>query len=227
MFYIKDTYKIQIFKSNRGLKNYFYMITDIATRQAAVVDPAWELERLTSAIALLNVELKAILLTHSHADHTNLVEPLLERFDPEVVISKKEMDYYGYNCKNVRPVRDRDIIKLGKTEITTLLTPGHTVGSVCYLLSNSLFTGDTIFIEGCGMCTGNGGDAGNMFDSIQKIKSLVRPDVAVYPGHSYGKQPGYRLSHLLEENIYFLFKDKDVFIKYRTRGNQTNLLSFK
>ena len=221
------SYKINQFKTNKGLKNYFYIITDIDTKQAAIVDPAWELDAIVDALAHLNVELKAILLTHSHDDHTNLVESLLERFNPDVYISRIETEYYNFKCSNLKPVDDMDVIRLGNTDITAIYTPGHTAGGLCYWLSNSLFTGDTIFIEGCGVCTDNGGDAAKMFDSIQKIKNIVNPEVNVYPGHSYGKRPGCKLSFLCEENIYFLFLEKEMFINYRTRSNQTNLLAFK
>lgn len=221
------TYKVKQLKTEKGYKNYSYIITDIATNKAAIVDPAWELDTVLKALEYLNADLKAILLTHSHSDHTNLVGPLSERFSPEVYISKKEMGYNNFVCPNLRLLNDLDEIELGNTVITAILSPGHTAGSLCYLLSNSLFSGDTIFIEGCGMCTPDGGDPEQLFETIQRIKRIVNPEVAVYPGHSYGKKPGYPLSYLCRENIYFLFEEKEMFISFRCRGNQPNLLSFK
>ncbi|WP_268964163.1 MBL fold metallo-hydrolase, partial [Paenibacillus sinensis] len=79
---------------------------------------------------------------------------------------------------------------LGDTQITCILTPGHTYGSACYLTSDHLFTGDTVFIEGCGLCDTVGGDPEQMFHSIQRIKSAINPMVQIFPGHSYGKNPG-------------------------------------
>ncbi|MDP4180815.1 MAG: MBL fold metallo-hydrolase [Bacillota bacterium] len=223
----KVTYRIIALKAQKGLKNYSYIIVDSESNHAAIIDPAWELDGILETLYKYHAELKAILLTHSHSDHTNLVEPLYSRFDPKVFISPKEMKYCGFNNVELAFLNDMDIIMLGNTKITAIASPGHTDGGLCYLLSDSLFTGDTIFIEGCGMCTSDGGDPGQMYETINRIKSMVKPEVAVYPGHSYGKKPGYTLGYLCAENIYFLFDDKEMFINYRTRNNQTNLFSFK
>lgn len=183
--------------------NFTYFIIDEKTKQTAVIDPAWELPKIESVLQTLNGNLTTILLTHSHFDHTNLVNPLLNKYNPQVFLSSKEIDFYNYKCKNLNLVNQNDSIKLGKTEICCLLTPGHTIGSTCYLLSDSLFTGDTIFIEGCGICNTFGGNPEQMFDSIQEIKNTIDPHVKIFPGHSYGKDPGYPLNYLLKENIYF------------------------
>jgi hydroxyacylglutathione hydrolase len=150
-----------------------------------------------------------LLLTHSHFDHVNLVDSLVSKYaDIQVFISSKEINCYGFKCKNLNPFNQFDLIKLGETEILCLITPGHTIGSTCYLLSNSLFTGDTIFIEGCGFPDIYSGDPEKMFESIQEIKSRINLNVRIYPGHSYGKEPGYPLKYLLKRNVYFQINKK-------------------
>jgi len=207
--------------------NYSYILVDSTSSQAAIVDPAWELDRITVMLDRLNVELTAILLTHSHHDHVNLVNPLVERYNPRVYMSAEEIQYYQFHCKNLHPFEDLETIRLAYTQISCLSTPGHTAGSACFLLEDCMFTGDTVFIEGCGMCGSRGGSADSMFESIQRIKQVVHPDVRIYPGHSYGKKPGALLRYVWANNIYFQLEKKDHFVAFRMRKNQTNLLDFR
>lgn len=207
--------------------NYTYIIVDISTREAAIVDPAWDIETIDEMLSMTGARLTTILITHSHFDHVNLVEPLIRKFDSQAYMSLKEIEFYQFRCKNLNPLQHHDIIQLGKTEIATLLTPGHTAGSTSFFLSGSLFTGDFIFIEGCGICNTMGGCPEKMFDSIQMIKETVASDVRVYPGHSFGNEPGYPIEYLLKKNIYFLINEKKLFINFRMRKNQTNIFNFR
>ncbi|WP_081752135.1 MBL fold metallo-hydrolase [Paenibacillus brasilensis] len=207
--------------------NYVYFVMDKKTRDIAIVDPSWDLWKVESCIQQLNGNLKAILLTHSHFDHINLVNSLIDKYNPQVFMSIKEIDFYHFRCRNLYSIQDEDSIKLGETDIISLLTPGHTLGSVCYLLSDHLFTGDTIFIEGCGYCDPNGGDPEELYHSIQKIKREIDGSIRIYPAHSFGKAPGFSLNYLMNENIYFQFTSKEPFIKFRMRPNQKRLFDFK
>ena len=221
-----ETYEIHILKTGfLSFKNYIYIIVDTYSMEAAIIDPAWDLEKIITVLNTLGVHPTKILLTHSHFDHVNLVESLVQRFNSQVYMSLDEISFYKVQYKNLNPIQHFDVIKLGQTNITTLLTPGHTVGSVSFLLSRSLFTGDTIFFEGCGICNTKGAE--QMFNSIQMIKKMVAPDVRVYPGHSFGKEPGEPIKHLAKENIYFSIEQKEIFVNFRTRKNQKNLFNFQ
>jgi glyoxylase-like metal-dependent hydrolase (beta-lactamase superfamily II) len=200
-------------------RNYTYIIVDEASRQAAIVDPAWEFERIASVIEGLNITLTTILLTHSHFDHVNAVGPLLKRYNAQVYISAEEKEFYGFRCERLNSVQHSDIIEIGHTRISCILTPGHTAGGMCYLLSDALFTGDTIFSEGCGICNQPGGDPEKMFESVQMIKTTINPDVCIYPGHSFGLEPGQPLGSLMKENIYLQIDQKDLFVNWRMRKN--------
>ncbi len=134
-------------------------------------------------------------------------------------MSCREIEYYGFHCERLNKVRHQDVIHLGNTSIQCLLTPGHTAGGVCYLLDDALFTGDTIFTEGCGICNLRGGDPEKMFESIQMIKKTVDPSVRIYPAHSFGKMPGQTLSSLMNENLYFIIPVKEHFVSWRMRNN--------
>lgn len=207
--------------------NYVYIIHDPASGQAVVVDPSWDLNGITARLEALNADLKAILLTHSHYDHVNLAAPLVHTFSPRVYMSHEEIDYYNFRCPNLTPVHDGEQIRVGSMEITCMLTPGHSFGSMCYLMSDSFFTGDTVFIEGCGMCSFDGGSAESMYESIQRIKRTVPPHVRVYPGHSFGKEPGDPLGHLFNDNLYFQLDQKHHFVSFRMRAHQPKAFDFR
>lgn len=217
----------QLYLQSLPFKNYCYIIVDTATNLTAIIDPAWELDTIELFLKKIKANLVMILLTHSHIDHVNLVQPLLKKYNPQVVMSAKEINFYGFTCNNLMPIENNDSLKLGNTGIKCLLTPGHTAGSVCFLIPDRfLFSGDTLFIEGCGSCNTDGGNPEEMYHSIQMLKNTVPPNVVVYPAHSYGKKPGYPLGHLFKENIYFQITKLDHFIAFRMRKNQPNPIQF-
>jgi glyoxylase-like metal-dependent hydrolase (beta-lactamase superfamily II) len=142
-------------------------------------------------------------------------------------MSKTEIDYYQFNCDNLHGLQHLDRIDIGKMKITCLQTPGHSAGGMCFYLPSSLFTGDTVFIEGCGACHFKGGSAEQMFESIQLIKNALPDSTRIYPGHSYGLLPGHTIGELMEKNIYFQLNQKEQFVNFRMRGNQKRLFDFK
>lgn len=203
-----------------GHTNYSYLIVDRASGHAAVVDPSWDLRQILDKLEELGANLKLILLTHAHFDHVNLVPALTRHCALQVVISAQEQDYYGFSCENLLPVRHLDRVQLGETSISCLLTPGHTAGGMCYLLPDGIFTGDTIFVEGCGSCAMPGASAESMFESIEMLKRSIGERVKVFPGHSYGGPIGCSFGSLLKDNIYFQFDRQDQFVKFRMRAGQ-------
>lgn len=200
------------------LRNFSYLIVDRTSRRAAVVDPAWELEVIEAAVRRQGVSLTAVLLTHSHFDHVNCVTPILDRHPAEVFMSEREIDCYGFRCKRLHPMRHGEVVQVGSTPVTCLATPGHTAGGACYLVSDAMFSGDTVFTEGCGVCTAPGGSAEAMFESFAMLKEVVSRDVRVFPGHSFGMAPGETLGNLLEDNIYFQIDKREDFVAWRMRA---------
>ncbi|MCO1604479.1 MBL fold metallo-hydrolase [Desulfosporosinus nitroreducens] len=210
-----------------NFSNYSYIIVNKTTKASLIVDPAWDFKKITDKIYQLGAYLTSIVLTHSHIDHVNLVNPLIKQFNPRVYMSELEINYYGFRCRNLYALNDMDRIDIGETKVLCLLTPGHTAGGMCYLLQDSLFSGDTIFSEGCGVCNFKGGSAEQMFESIQRIKFIVPSDIRIYPGHSYGKMPGQTLEYIMKENVYFQINKKSFFIDFRMRENKKSTFDFK
>lgn len=211
-----------------GFVNYVYLIIDKMTNETAIVDPSWDYEGLMELVKQLNVKIDIILLTHSHMDHVYLVERIVEKYkDVKVYISDLECQYYDYYAPNMIRLYDGDIIKIGETYVNCILTPGHTKGSMCFLLDDCIFTGDTLFIEGCGMCSSLGGDARDMYESVQRLKKIIPEYTKVYAAHSYGKEPGCIMKDVMNENIYLNIDDVNKFIEFRNRKRQPKLFDFK
>lgn len=218
-------YEIYIIKDESVTKNNVYLICDIKTRYTAIVDPGCNMQQIYDVCNKNKLIITDILITHNHEDHVRLVDDIISKFNVNVHISASEAKNFGYYCDKMIIHNDEDVIWLGDTKIHCLLTPGHTLGSTCYLIKESLFSGDTIFIEGCGMCDLQG--AKQMYKSLNAIKNRIEDNVRVYPGHTFDALPGKTFSYLKENNIYFNIDNEDDFISFRTRKNQHNLYMFK
>lgn len=207
--------------------NYCYLVINNNTNTSVLIDPAWEQNKIEESILNSQSNLVGILLTHHHSDHINLAAAFAQKYQIPVYMSRVEIDFYHFQCPNLIAIDTFDVFDLHGIQIHPLFTPGHTIGGTSYLIATNLFSGDTLFIEGCGICSGNGGDAGVMFDTLQMLKKRISPNTLIYPGHSYGQRVGKPLAYLLKNNIYLMFTDKNKFIKFRMRPNQNNLFSFK
>lgn len=222
------TYEVHRLKVSNGFFiNFTYLILDTFTRSAAVVDPSWDLARIDGLIKGLEAKLKKILITHAHFDHTNLVSPLVERYGSEVFMHRSEVAGPGFGRGMLAPFRDLDVIYLGLTPIVCIRTPGHTSGSGSFLLPNDLFTGDTLFSEGVGVCfPETGGNPSDLFRSVQRLKAVIRDNVIIHPGHSFWVEPGLSFKEIYETNVYMHFKRRADFVAFRMRQNQPPLFNW-
>jgi hydroxyacylglutathione hydrolase len=210
---------VEVLRTKRGsMTNYNYLIVDSFTRRAVIVDPAWQLDVIEHAMSQARASLEGVLLTHSHADHVDLAGVLSEKYGCPVWMSTQEIEASGFSAANLVGI-DESAWWVGRMKITPILTPGHTEGCVCYLVGDNLFTGDVLFVEGCGICP-DVESAHQMFDSLQKLKRELKPDTRIFPGHSFGKPPGLNFAGVTRENIYLHFRDKDRFAEFRQRHVQ-------
>jgi glyoxylase-like metal-dependent hydrolase (beta-lactamase superfamily II) len=209
------------------LINYSYIIINTRTRETVIVDPAWEYTKLEQTLLRKNAEVRAVLLTHSHFDHTNLADRFAEEHGCDVFMDICEIDAYHFRCKNLIPLHGSGNYLAGSVPFEVIHTPGHTIGSVCFLVEGGLFTGDTLFIEGCGLCWGFGANPDQMYESLECLKNRVSKEIRIFPGHSYGEQPGRSFGYVLEKNIYLNMRNRKQFVEFRMRKNQKNLFAFK
>jgi len=212
---------------NNSLKSYSYLIIDEIGRKALLVDPSGSLEKIQQILVQYKVSLSTILITHSHLDHIELVDVLTKKYDAFVMISQIEAHYYRFYCRNLILLENSVPVPFGDEHIVPILTAGHTKGSLCFLIGNCLFSGDTVFIEGCGNCWGEGANPDDMFDSLQFLKKNIPLDTKIYPGHSYGENPGQPFKYLLKNNIYLQFNCRSHFISFLMRKKTSTSSNLK
>ena len=97
---------------------------------------------------------------------------------------------------------------------------------MCYLIGNNLFSDDTLFFEGCGLCP-DVDSSHDMFESLQQITNTVKPNTRIFPGHKYVKDPGQEFSSVYQNNIYLQFSNKHDFASYRLRKGQDHSKFFQ
>ncbi|MDX9767167.1 MAG: MBL fold metallo-hydrolase [Ectothiorhodospiraceae bacterium] len=197
------------------MENFIYLLHDHASGRAAVVDPAWDVPAILALAERKGLRITDVLLTHSHNDHINGLEAILERTDAEVHILKAEADFWGRALK--RPVLHHggDRILIGDTEIQILHTPGHTPGSACYHVNHDLITGDTLFVFGCGRCDLKGGDPEQMFQTLKHLREDLPRETLIHPGHNYADRSVSSLDEQIEGNPFLHFDDLPAFVHYR------------
>ncbi|MBH43963.1 MAG: MBL fold hydrolase [Gammaproteobacteria bacterium] len=197
------------------MQNLIYIIWDIKTKRAAIIDPAWDLTGPTKYIRENHLILEKIFLTHSHHDHVNAVDHVLEAYDAQIFLNKKEYSFWGKEYDNIQLTGADDIIALGECEIRSIHTPGHTPGSACYNIEGNLIAGDTLFVYGCGRCDLHGGSPEDMYNSLKDLKNNLSDSTLILPGHDYSTKKTSTMSEQIEGNPFFHFNDLDNFIEYR------------
>ena len=180
------------------LRTNAYVIVDEFTGTGAVIDPALYVPQLTNAIKESGMKsLKYILITHGHSDHILGVYDLKKEYPDAIVVIGEEDDECLYSTSHSLAndlgieqhamhadmlVKEGDELALGEHLIKVINTPGHTPGSICFLVGNLMFSGDTLFCRTCGRTDFFRGNPKDMKNSIDKLGHL-NGDYIVYPGH--------------------------------------------
>jgi hydroxyacylglutathione hydrolase len=179
MVYIFEDENISIEKLQLGpYGTNAYIVVCKNTSESLVVDaPA----KANTIIAhLQGTDPRYILLTHDHMDHIGALQELREGL--KVPLAAHSADSKRLPAPPEILIGDGDSISLGKLEFTVIHTPGHTPGSICFIMGKHLFSGDTLFPGGPGK-TWSPGAFREIMDSI-KSRILVLPDdTLMYPGH--------------------------------------------
>jgi len=201
----------------KDFPNFIYLVEDPSSADVVIVDPAWDPDAVIKTIETARLQLRGILLTHAHSDHMDAVADIVTHTPVPVYLSKEEIDFSGISIGGLLSCYHEQPLQLGSITVEPLLTPGHTVGSTCYLAHNSLFTGDTLFIEGCGHTDAPGGCPNTLYASLQYLKREISEDTLVYPGHRYLRSPGVALRDIRRHNIYLNIKSQVAFVDFLTR----------
>jgi len=169
------------------LETNCYIVINEETLACVVIDPGDESNTVLDYIEDNGLNLRAILLTHGHYDHTGAVYTICGEKNCPVFIHKLDSSdkYEHYRFKLPEGGKfygDGDVLEIAGLHFGIMHTPGHTPGGVTIICENALFTGDTLFKGSCGRADLPGGDMDEQLRSLKKICSL-KGDYEVYPGH--------------------------------------------
>ena len=164
-----------------------YIVSKAGSDKCIVIDPGYEAATILNRAALLGLNIEAILLTHAHFDHLGAVRAIVADTDCDVYVDEQELQlppsmtdgpvYYSH----LYPAEG--VITAAGMDIKVLRTPGHTPGSVCLLVGDAMFSGDTLFAGSMGRCDFPGSNIFDMRKSLKKLYNLAG-DYRVFPGHA-------------------------------------------
>lgn len=192
------------------MENFSYIIGDEETKEAAVIDAGWEIDKLIDIATKEKLKIKKIILTHSHYDHIQKADELADKTGAVVYFHKFMAEKFSSSMR-IFLIKEHDVIKIGGIGIKVIHTPGHTPDSICLLAENKLMTGDTLFVNAIGRTDLAGGDAVKLFESMKKLKKL-NEDIEIYPGHDYGEIPFSTIGGEKKTNPYFMCETKEQFL---------------
>jgi len=184
------------------MANFAYLIGDEDTKEAAIVDPAWDADLLMATAEKHGLKISKILITHTDYDHVNAVGDIIARTRAHVYVHKDGFDEIAkFGATTPEAINEESVILIGNVKVKVIHTPGHRPSNVCFIVENKIITGDTLFVEGCGRIDLPGSDIKKQWDSLVKLKNLDE-NLEVYPGHDYGSMKSSTIRHEKENNPF-------------------------
>lgn len=201
-------------------KNFSYVLHDECPTEAVIIDPSGDLTNVHSYIRTNKLHISGIYLTHTHHDHFDALDEILEQY-PNILIYVHALGVQELpHNVNVVPLLDRQELTLGGHKLTILHTPGHTDDGVCVYVAKEdaadgipkVITGDTLFVGGCGRTTAQ--RVKDLYESLAELGTLPG-ETCIYPGHDYGDTPTATIAHELATNRFYQVTSLQEFITLR------------
>jgi len=177
-----------------------YIVGSDSTKEGMIIDPGADAKKILKHVEDSGLDIKLIVLTHSHIDHVGALKDVHEAIGAEVAVHADDADGVtgkgnflmsmmmpGTILKTPSPpgrlLKGGDSIDVGDLHFLVLHTPGHTQGGICLLGHGIVFSGDTLFNYGIGRTDFPGGSYSQLINSIQTKLMVLPDDTVVYPGH--------------------------------------------
>jgi len=178
-----------------------YLVYSEETKTGFLIDPGSFDKKISGEIKSLGIDIKNIINTHGHIDHITGNKD----FGYPALIHKEDANLLKDPVKNLsfflglpppslfphKLLDDKELISERDITFQVVHTPGHTAGSICLLIDNKLFTGDTLFKEGVGRADLPGSDEKALFESIRKHLMSLDDDIEILPGHGPSSTIGH------------------------------------
>jgi glyoxylase-like metal-dependent hydrolase (beta-lactamase superfamily II) len=206
------------------MQNFVYVIGDPETKEAAVVDPAWNVPAILAETKAAGYRITHVILSHGHYDHINGVEELVDKTDATVCAYKSELEEFVFEGmgglviprSSLKKTDTGSAVRVGKLEVQSIHTPGHTPGSQCLKIESGpervLVTGDTLFVGTIGRCDFPYSSPHDLFRSLGKIKKL-HDETVFYPGHDYGASSHGTLGREKKTNPFLMAGTVEEFLQ--------------
>ena len=195
---------------------FCYIVSCTKTKEALVIDPAGDEERVAERIKEKALNLKYIVNTHGHPDHTCGNAKLISLTNAKIIMHEADDEMFSspqgqahareWGFTPTPPadirVKDGDTIAAGDVSLEVIHTPGHSPGGICLLGDGNLFTGDTLFVGGIGRTDLPGASMGQFMTSIKERLLVLPGDTIVWPGHDYGFKPSSTIDEEKKSNAW-------------------------
>jgi hydroxyacylglutathione hydrolase len=214
------------------MANLAYLVGSHSTRQALLVDPAWNVDGLLDLAEQDGMTVVGALVTHYHQDHVGGsifgmdiegVARLLERAPVPLHVNEHEAE----GTRKVTGASESDLVRhaagdeiaLGELRVRLLHTPGHTPGSQCFLVEERghpgrLVAGDTLFLGSCGRVDLPGSNPEDMYYSLNRTLKALPDETLLYPGHLYSEEPWDTLGSQKRANPFLRVSSLDQFLMF-------------
>ncbi len=195
---------------------FCYIVACPRTKEALVIDPAGDEDRVVERIKQKDLNLKYIMNTHGHPDHTcgnakvkalTGAKIIMHQLDDQMFSSAQGQEMarqWGFTPSPPADmtIKDDDQIVVGDVSLKVIHTPGHSPGGICLLGDINLFTGDTLFVGGIGRTDLPGASMTQFMKSIKERLLTLSGETIVWPGHDYGVRPSSTIEVESRTNPY-------------------------